>query len=91
MLVIIADLKNRKLLLRYINAGIDVSVYETDLNRVVFLLSGIKSENQYTELKDWYYKQIDQVNNVDIRDSEKINKMAGEIVIGLMERRQMKA
>lgn len=85
---IVAELKSKKLLDGYSNMGIDVSMFEPDLYRVVFLLAGIKTERQYSDLKEWYDKQLEQITAIEITDTEKINEIAGEILIGLMERRK---
>lgn len=90
MYSIIADMKGRKLLQSYSTIGLDASMYETDLDKVVFLLVGIKIENQTDDLKDWYYQQIDQIQNVEIYDDEKISKMASDVLLGLMERKTNK-
>lgn len=87
MLAIIADLKNRKLLLNYTKIGLDVSIYETDLNIVVLQLAGIRNDEKYHEIKEWYNEQVDRVENIDIRNSQKVIALAGEIITGLMEKR----
>lgn len=87
MFAIIAELKYRKLLDRYSNSGIDASMFEPELYRVVFLLTGIKTERQYNYVKDWYDDQIERIIEIDIAENEKINDLAGEILIGLMEKR----
>ncbi|WP_461791367.1 hypothetical protein [Pedobacter sp.] len=85
---IVAELKCRKLLQSYINAGIDMSMFEPNLYRTVFPLVGINTELQYTHNRDWYEDQIERILDIDIADTEKINVLAGEILVGLMERRK---
>ncbi len=87
---IIADMKSRKLLQSYSTIGLDASMYETNLYKVVFLLVGIKTENQTDDLKEWYYQQIDQIQDVEIYNDEKISKMASDVLLGLMERKTKK-
>jgi len=87
---IIADMRNRKLLHSYMALELDVSMYETNLYKVVFLLVGIKDVDQNEELRDWYDHQIDQVRDVEIHNDEKIRIMAGNILLGLMERKKKK-
>lgn len=85
---IIADMKSRKLMLSYTAKGLDTSMYETELYKVVFLLAGIRPEKQSEELKEWYFDQIEHIEDVEITDSERISEMAGEVLIGLMEKRK---
>ncbi|MGV3611426.1 MAG: hypothetical protein ACO1N0_10780 [Fluviicola sp.] len=82
---IIADMRNRKLLHSYIALELDVSMYETNLYKVVFLLVGIKDGDQNEALRDWYDHRIDLVRDVEIHNDEKIRILAGDILLGLME------
>ena len=85
---IIADMKSRKLMLSYSTMELDTSMYETELYKVVFLLAGIRPEKQSEELKEWYFEQIEQIKDVKISDTERISEMAGEVLVGLMEKRK---
>ena len=88
LISIIADMKSRKLLQGYSTMNLDVSMYETHLYKVVFLLAGIKAIDQNDDLKDWYHKEIDKVHDVEISKQEKIREMAGDVLLELMRRKK---
>ena len=83
--LIIADMKGRKLIQAFTTIGLETSPYETNLYQDVFLLAGFATENQTEDLKDWYYRQIEKIQDVEITDINKIDEMAQEILMGLME------
>lgn len=88
--LIIADMKERKLIQAFTTIGLDTSPYETHLYQDVFLLAGIPTENQTEDLRDWYYQQIEKIQDVEITDENIIIEMAQEVLIDLMKRKSGK-
>ena len=86
--LIIADMKERKLIQAFTTIGLDTSPYETHLYQDVFLLAGIPTENQTEDLRDWYYHQIENIQEIEITEEDTIVEMAQAILLGLMERKR---
>ncbi len=88
--LIIADMKGRKLIQAFTTIGLDTSPYETHLYQDVFLLAGFGTENQLDDLRDWYYQQIEKIQDIEITDINRIDEMAQEILMGLMKKKRAK-
>lgn len=80
---IVDDMKITKLLYGLTQTGLDTAPFQTRIHNTVFMLAGIAVQDRTDELRDWYFKKIDQVLKVDINDEKKLFKIAGEILLSL--------
>lgn len=60
--------------------GYDIIRYEFNLGTIIFFLTGIIHRDPEDEIKEWYFREIDTVLNMDLDDEEKLLKKAERIL-----------
>ena len=85
--LIIDDLKITKLLNGISMTGLDTTIYQTNIYKVLLLLLGIQSRYQTEELKDWYFKQTERIYDIELSDTKEVYEIAGQIMVGLATRK----
>lgn len=78
--LIVADMKNTRLLYSLEKTGLDVSPYQPRLYNTVFMLSGILAKDRTDELKDFYFKKLERVFEVEITYELGLFAIAEEIM-----------
>lgn len=84
ILLIEAEMKTTKLLYGISTAGIDISPFNSRISDAVFSLACISLDRQTDELKDWYFKQIERVFQIEITDEQKLHETARNILLMLV-------
>lgn len=85
--LIVDDLKVHKHLYHLSLSGLDTSL-QLNLYRRIFVLAGFKESDISEELEDWYFKQTQRVNKIEITADEKaLHDLSADILEGLLKMR----
>lgn len=86
------ELVHTKLLDGFSGIGFDMSEYHLNLNEAVFFIAGFRSSQITSELKEWYFRKIEDAMNLSFppRLSEELEELASSIYLELMAELQLR-